>query len=156
MRERLQALMHHAESRKSQSSPYAGDISVREAWEFLSQEPALVIDVRTAPEWSFSGVPDTHETHGTLACISWVRYPDFDANPAFAETLEHYAKDKNIPLFFLCKTGGRSHQAANKAAMLGYSYSFNLTHGFEGDANSAGQRGKVNGWKAEGLPWTQA
>ena len=31
----------------------------------------------------------------------------------------------------------------------------NISYGFEGDLNLEGQRGKINGWKAEGLPWSQ-
>ena len=33
--------------------------------------------------------------------------------------------------------------------------SYNIISGFEGDLNDLNQRGKVNGWKAEALPWRQ-
>ena len=38
----------------------------------------------------------------------------------------------------------------------GYKNCFNITNGFEGDANENNQRGKINGWKALNLPWLQA
>ena len=154
--EQLQALMKHAGARKMAPTSYAGDVTAAEAWEYLSHAPAYVMDVRTSAEWSFSGVPSLQGTQGNLACISWLRYPDFEANPAFRQEMEKHVTDAYIPVFFLCKTGGRSHQAANHAAAHGYPYSFNILHGFEGDHNAKGQRGQVNGWKAEGLPWTQA
>jgi len=41
------------------SSDYAGDISVAEAWTILQREPKTqLIDVRTQAEWTFVGLPD--------------------------------------------------------------------------------------------------
>ena len=41
------------------SGQYAGDLSSPEAWELLERDPqAVLIDVRTEPEWRFVGVPD--------------------------------------------------------------------------------------------------
>ena len=38
---------------------YAGDISPKQAWDMLTQEKtAVLVDVRTRPEWSFVGIPD--------------------------------------------------------------------------------------------------
>jgi rhodanese-related sulfurtransferase len=153
---RLKSLHSHAAARKIASSSHAGDVLAQEVWKYVTDAPAIIVDVRTAPEWKFSGIPNMNGTHGKLATISWVRYPDFDANPAFISDIQQAAPDKEHPIFFLCKTGGRSHQAANVVAALGYSQCYNILHGFEGDANDARQRGKINGWKAAGLPWTQA
>jgi rhodanese-related sulfurtransferase len=37
---------------------YAGDLNPQDAWDLLQQEPnACLIDVRTAPEWQYVGVP---------------------------------------------------------------------------------------------------
>jgi rhodanese-related sulfurtransferase len=56
---------------------------------------------------------------------------------------------------FLCRSGGRSHNAAAAAAAAGYAQSFNVLQGFEGDKNDKGQRNTVGGWRAAGLPWVQ-
>jgi len=48
-------------------------------------------------------------------------------------------------LFFLCKSGGRSLDAAIFAQQLGYEYAFNIAGGFEG--------GEVTGWKELALPY---
>ena len=32
----------------------------------------------------------------------------------------------------------------------------NVAEGFEGDLDSEGRRGRVNGWKVRGLPWRQS
>ena len=40
-------------------SDYAGDISPRQAWEMLQSDPkAVLVDVRTPPEWAYVGQPD--------------------------------------------------------------------------------------------------
>ena len=54
----------------------------------------------------------------------------------------------------MCRTGGRSHNAAVVAQQLGYANAYNLLEGFEGEANSLKQRTLINGWKHAGLPWT--
>ncbi len=152
----LQTLREHASSRKTGAGSYTGDITSKEAWDYITNAPAAVIDVRTEPEWKFSGLPSLEGTQGALHCIEWVHYPDFEANPEFLTHLHQQVANQEMPVFFLCKTGGRSFHAANTAAETGYAHSFNIAHGFEGDHNTQQQRGRVNGWKAEGLPWQQA
>lgn len=136
---------------------YAGDILPIQAWSALSQnEHAQLIDVRTQAEWSFAGVPSLDSLHRTVKTISWKFYPNFDLNPRFIAQLEAAVPDKSTPLYFLCKTGGRSADAAIAATAAGYAQCFNIEGGFEGDINQSHQRGQVNGWKAAKLPWHQA
>jgi rhodanese-related sulfurtransferase len=144
-----------AAGRKESSLPYAGEVFAHEVWEIVQQQPAYLVDVRTSPEWKFTGTPALEETKGKLLTLSWVNYPDFAANPHFLAELKTEITTIDMPIFFLCKTGGRSFQAANKVAEMGYTSCFNITHGFEGDHNEAGQRGCVNGWKAEAIAWKQ-
>jgi rhodanese-related sulfurtransferase len=152
----LTELLLTAASRKLSTSPYSGDVTAEEAWNHLLHHAAYVVDVRTSPEWTFSGIPNLSGTPSELHTISWVNYPYFEANPSFIDDLITSIPQKDAVVFFLCKTGGRSHQAANIMASNGYKHTFNIFHGFEGDQNSHQQRGCVNGWKAAGLPWTQA
>jgi rhodanese-related sulfurtransferase len=37
----------------------------------------------------------------------------------------------------------------------GYARAFNLAGGFEGGLDPSRHRGRVDGWKAAGLPWMQ-
>ncbi|MFZ4540783.1 MAG: rhodanese-like domain-containing protein [Rickettsiales bacterium] len=136
---------------------YAGDVSPADAWTALSQSAnAQLIDVRTQAEWAFAGVPSVDSLNKTVKTISWKFYPNFDVNPRFIEQLETAVTDKSAPLYFLCKTGGRSADAAIAATSAGYHNCYNIAGGFEGDINTNHQRGQVNGWKASRLPWQQA
>ncbi len=136
---------------------YAGDVSANDAWNALSQDKlAQLIDVRTQAEWAFVGVPSLDTLSKTTKMISWKLYPNFEVNTRFVEQLEQAVTDKNAPLYFLCKTGGRSTDAAIAATAAGYTQCYNIEGGFEGDFNTNHQRGQVNGWKASRLPWQQA
>ncbi len=136
---------------------YAGDVSPADAWSALNQNShAQLVDVRTQAEWAFAGLPSLDSVSKTVKTISWKFYPNFDVNPKFIAQLEAAVPDKSAPLYFLCKTGGRSTDAAIAATQAGYQHCFNIEGGFEGDINTNHQRGQVNGWKASRLPWQQA
>ncbi|PZP86624.1 MAG: sulfurtransferase [Azospirillum brasilense] len=137
--------------------PYSGNVSPAEAWEAVSAHPqATLVDVRSHAEWLFAGLPDLSALGKDVVTVSWKLYPNFDLNPQFIAQLEAAAPDKSAPLYFLCKTGGRSTDAAIAATAAGYAQCYNITGGFEGDMNNQRQRGTINGWKAAGLAWLQA
>lgn len=143
--------------RANPTSLYAGDVSPQEAWEALQADnTAQLIDVRTAPEWSFAGLPNLENIGKKTETLSWKFYPNFDLNPDFIARLEALHPDKSAALYFLCKTGGRSADAAIAATQAGYARAYNVAGGFEGDMNNLRQRGTTSGWKAAGLPWLQA
>lgn len=133
--------------------PYAGALTPHEAFEVLQANPkALLVDVRTRAELELVGrVP------GAIN-VEWAFYPGMVANEDFAEQLTaelnnlHVGKD--AVLIFMCRTGGRSNNAATAAAALGFSQAYNTLEGFEGEANADKQRTLINGWKHAGLPWT--
>ncbi len=133
---------------------YAGEVSPEEAFGFVKDNAAVVVDVRTVPEWQFVGVPELKGTQGKLAMICWKMYPDFSTNTRFAEELAAVA-GKDTPLLFLCRSGGRSLDAAVAMTALGYRYCFNVSDGFEGDPDASAHRGATRGWKAKQLPWKQ-
>jgi len=136
---------------------YAGDVTPADAWAALTQSPnAQLVDVRTQAEWSFAGVASLDSLNKTVKTVSWKFYPNFEVNARFVEQLEQAVADKNAPLYFLCKTGGRSTDAAIAATAAGYTHCYNIEGGFEGDINTNHQRGQVNGWKASRLPWQQS
>jgi rhodanese-related sulfurtransferase len=58
-------------------------------------------------------------------------------------------------VFLLCRSGARSRAAAIALTEAGFRQAFNISDGFEGDADQDGHRCNRNGWKAENLPWRQ-
>lgn len=140
------------------SRAYAGDVSATEAWDLLAGEPqAQVVDVRTTAEWAYVGQPDLSTLGRTAHRIEWQMFPSMAQNPGFAaQTSAALGSDKTVLVFFLCRSGVRSRAAAMAMTAVGYTKSFNIAGGFEGDLDEARHRGKTNGWKAAGLPWTQS
>jgi len=138
-------------------SSYAGDVSVTEAWAALQADPqAQLVDVRTAAEWAFVGLPDPTALGRRVHCIEWVTFPAMDPNTAFvSEARAALGPDQDIAVYFLCRSGARSRAAAMAMTAAGYTKSFNIAGGFEGDLDAERHRGKNNGWKAASLPWVQ-
>lgn len=135
---------------------YAGDLSPAEAWALLNQDGnAVLIDVRTEPEWKFVGLPDLEAVRKTAGLISWQLYPSMQINSGFQDAVAKIASDKDAPILFLCRSGARSRSAAIAATAAGYAAAYNVSEGFEGDHDADGRRGRVNGWKVAGLPWRQ-
>jgi rhodanese-related sulfurtransferase len=135
--------------------PYAGEVTPQEAWDMLVSLPdAVLVDVRTAPEWTFSGVPNLTSLGKDIIPLSWKIYPTYAPNEQFLAALKSEVA-ADAPVFFLCRTGGRSLDAAVAATQAGYAYAFNVTDGFDGPHDAAQRRGMVAGWKAAGLPWMQ-
>lgn len=136
---------------------YAGDITAQEAWELLeSDKNAQLVDVRTVPEWVFVGYPDLSSLNKSLLRISWRMYPQMLPNDEFERQLSEEVEDKDAPLLFLCRSGGRSLDAAIAMTTKGYSKCYNIVGGFEGDLDEGNHRGFKSGWKATNLPWEQS
>lgn len=138
------------------SDGYAGEIDPKAAWALLQQDPAaILVDVRTAPEWSYVGLPDLGGLGRQPAKIAWQVYPAMEVNPGFAEQVAAAGAGPDTPLLFLCRSGVRSLAAARLMTAQGYSRCYNVTGGFEGPHDADRHRGTVAGWKQAGLPWTQ-
>lgn len=144
----LNEILEMAASRATAKNlPYEGELTPREAFELLQHDPSTVlVDVRSRAELELVGrIPSA--TH-----IEWAFYPGMTPNHAFAEQLQS-AVDKDLKVVFVCRTGGRSHNAALVAQQLGFQKAYNMLEGFEGEMNSLNQRMQINGWKHAGLPW---
>jgi rhodanese-related sulfurtransferase len=147
--------MNHVRA-NAESFPHAGDATPQQTWQALStNSDAQLIDVRTQPEWAFVGVPNLSSIGKQLHCVSWKFYPTMEVNAGFIDQLSARVPDKSAPLYFLCKTGGRSLDAAIAATAAGYKQCYNVEGGFEGESNEHRQRGLITGWKASKLPWEQ-
>lgn len=135
---------------------YAGDVNPLEAWENLKEDSgSVLIDVRTLPEWQFVGVPDLSELHKGVVFIPWRMYPNMAVNSDFCIQLGKAVADRGATLFFICRSGHRSMDAAIEATRYGYKNCYNIAGGFEGDIDENGHRARKNGWKLNNLPWGQ-
>jgi len=138
-------------------SGYAGDVTVQQAFEMLSnQRGAVLVDVRSQPEWTFVGLPDLSGSGKRAVCIEWQVYPGMSPNGEFLGQLAAAVPDKDGTILFLCRSGARSRAAAIAATGAGFAQAFNIAGGFEGDLDDTGRRGRKNGWKSAGLPWRQS
>ena len=140
---------------------YRGDVTPQAAWSVLSGDrKAALVDVRTIAEIRFVGVPDLLPVGRQLVCVEWQSFPAMAVDPAFADKVDAELHAIGVgpddPVFFLCRSGGRSAAAAAVTTSSGYSQCFNVIGGFEGDADEHRHRGSVNGWKVAGLPWFQS
>jgi rhodanese-related sulfurtransferase len=136
------------ERAKSMGVPYAGALLPAEAAELMKAGVKLV-DVRTKPELQYVG-----KVPGSLA-VEWQTWPGGKPNPEFIGELAA-AVSKDQPVMFLCRSGVRSHGAAEAAMRAGWKETYNVLEGFEGDKDATGHRNTVNGWRKAGLPWTQS
>ena len=127
---------------------YAGALLPAEA-HTLMQAGAKLVDVRTKPELQYVG-----KVPGAVA-VEWQTYPGSRPNPEFLAELGA-AVPKDQPVMFLCRSGARSHSAADAATKAGWKEAYNVLEGFEGDKDAAGHRNTVGGWRKAGLPWTQS
>ena len=135
---------------------YAGDIDAKKAWEILAADPtAVLVDVRTKPEWEFVGVPSLDALGRQPVFVPWQVYPAMEVNPRFVADLAIAGLDQGSPILFICRSGGRSRSAALAATAAGYRTCYNISGGFEGPHDPIRHRGAVDGWKAHRLPWVQ-
>lgn len=145
---RLTELLKLAESRAlGLKLPYAGALTPKEAHEVWQLAPgAKLVDVRTHAEWDWVGrIPGAVE-------IEWLSYPGNRPNPDFLAQFKQQV-DQEALVMFICRSGARSHNAAELASAAGHTACYNVLEGFEGDKDASGQRGKVGGWRWAGLPW---
>lgn len=146
---------------ESQTGGYAGDVSVKEAWDRLARSAtATLVDVRTQAEWAYVGVPVLSSIGKAAVLVEWDEFPTGALVPDFIGRLkseiDKLGIDKGAPLYFICRSGNRSRQAAVAATAAGYSQAFNVAHGFEGRLGPERHRGSKESWKGEGLPWVQS
>ena len=137
-----------AERARKMGLSYAGALLPAEAYE-LMKGGAKLVDVRTKPELLYVGsIPGA-------VTIEWQTYPGSRPNPEFPGELAALTK-KDEPVMFICRSGARSHGAAEAAMRAGWRETYNVLEGFEGDKDAEQHRNSVGGWRKAGLPWVQS
>ncbi len=147
----ISEILNAAQQRaKELKLPYEGALLPDEAYQIMQSAPgAKLVDVRSRAELDWVGrIPDA-------VSVEWATYPGMKPNPNFVAQLEQEI-DKEALVMFICRTGGRSHNAALAATQAGYADSYNVLEGFEGDKDPDEHRSVLNGWRANGLPWEQS
>ena len=116
---------------------YAGAVTPDEAHRLRAAGAAIIVDVRTRSEYEQVGrVQDTE-------LIEWRLDGEHQPDPRFAERLcASYRRDD--ALLLICRSGVRSHYAAEVATRAGFTRVYNVLDGFEA------------GWRPAGLPWERS
>jgi rhodanese-related sulfurtransferase len=145
-------------------------LDAKEAYALKQQlgAKALLIDIRTRGEVSYTGMATMTDAHVPLfehpPNASWDEKAgrfkmEFNANFDSEVTRRMVARGlgKHDTVIVMCRSGDRSTKAVNLLAENGYTKVYTVVDGFEGDSAKDGpEAGKrvLNGWKNAGLPWT--
>ncbi|MEO6033195.1 MAG: rhodanese-like domain-containing protein [Burkholderiaceae bacterium] len=118
---------------------------------YLQAHPgALFVDVRMEVEYLYVGHPPG------VVHIAWYEYPELRADPQrFAAQVLREAGDPLRPVVLLCRSGKRTVHAGAALEAAGFTEVVNVLHGFEGELDEHFQRGRLNGWRHDELPWEQ-
>lgn len=121
-------------------------ISPEEAKRRVREEGALLLDVRSMPEYAEGhpegahNVPFLHKTPNGMI-----------PNQDFARVIEYLAPDKDAPIVTHCQMGGRSVRAAQELKSLGYTKVSDMLGGFGSEKDDAGTI-LNKGWADSQLP----
>ena len=143
------------------SRGYAGDLLATDAYSLLEKDAsARLVDVRTRAEWNYVGLPDLSGLDKKVVALEWQTFPAMTVDAHFvdrlSETLKSAGAKPGDAVLFLCRSGARSRSAAVAMTAAGWSQCYNISDGFEGALDESGHRGRVSGWKKDGLPWVQS
>lgn len=119
------------------------------AWALVGAGRALLVDVRTPEELKFVG-----QVPGSLN-VAWATGTALTRNPRFVREFEGKVPEKQRRVLLLCRSGKRSALALEALRKAGYTQISNISEGFEGELDGHQQRGRQDGWRFHGLPWTQ-
>ncbi len=120
----------------------------------LNNDEILFLDVRSYAENKFVGRPID------ITLLPWIDEPDWQVNPKFCQLVGNILADRSSPLdteiILICRSGYRSTDAGNALIKKGFKNVAHVMAGFEGDLDENNQRGHLNGWRHDGLPWEQS
>jgi rhodanese-related sulfurtransferase len=127
-------------------------LTPRQSWDLLqARRDALFVDVRMEIEYLYVGHPPG------VVHVPWYEYPlmQVDAQAFVAQVLREAGGDRSRPVVLLCRSGKRTIDAGQALEAAGFVDVVNVLHGFEGDLDPNFHRGRLNGWRHDGLPWEQ-
>ena len=134
---------------------YKRNLLPKMAVERMNENPeAVLIDVRTRAEHKYVGFPDNS------ILIPWFDEPDLESDPdAFYNSVIDALSDRSdamdTELILICRSGFRSNEALKCLQSKGFTSVSHVACGFEGDLDENDHRGNLNGWRNDGMPWSQ-
>lgn len=134
---------------------YKRNLLPKMAVERMNENPeAVLIDVRTSAEHKYVGFPDNS------ILIPWFDEPDLESDPdAFYNSVIDALSDRSdamdTELILICRSGFRSNEALKCLQSKGFTCVSHVASGFEGDLDENDHRGNLNGWRNDGMPWSQ-
>ena len=126
------------------------------AVEKLQNNPqALFVDVRSKAEYKYVGYPENS------ILIPWIDDPDWEPNPeafsdAVMQELDGRENLSDTEIILICRSGFRSNEALKCLENKGFTQVSHVASGFEGDLDENDHRGNLNGWRHDGMPWSQS
>ena len=135
---------------------YKRNLLPKMAVERLQDNPqALFVDVRSKAEYKYVGFPENS------ILIPWIDDPDWEPNPeAFSEAvmqeLDGRENLSDTEIILICRSGFRSNEALKCLENKGFTQVSHVASGFEGDLDENDHRGNLNGWRHDGMPWSQS
>ena len=135
---------------------YKRNLLPKIAVERLQNNPqALFVDVRSKAEFKYVGYPENS------ILIPWIDDPDWEPNPeAFSDAVMQELDGRenllNTEIILICRSGFRSNEALKCLENKGFTQVSHVASGFEGDLDENDHRGNLNGWRHDGMPWSQS
>ena len=135
---------------------YKRNLLPKMAVERLQNNPqALFVDVRSKAEFKYVGYPENS------ILIPWIDDPDWEPNPEEFSDLVMQELDGrenllNTEIILICRSGFRSNEALKCLENKGFTQVSHVASGFEGDLDENDHRGNLNGWRHDGMPWSQS
>ena len=135
---------------------YKRNLLPKMAVERLQNNPqALFVDVRSKAEYKYVGFPENS------ILIPWIDDPDWEPNPeAFSDLVMQELDGRenllNTEIILICRSGFRSNEALKCLENKGFTQVSHVASGFEGDLDENDHRGNLNGWRHDGMPWSQS
>ena len=134
---------------------YKRNLLPKMAVDRLNENPdAVLIDVRTSAEHKYVGFPKNS------ILIPWFDEPDLNSDPsAFCKAVNNHLSNRSdilgTELIPICRSGFRSNEALKCLQSNGFTCVSHVASGFEGDLDENDHRGNLNGWRNDGMPWSQ-
>ena len=135
---------------------YKRNLLPKMAVEKLQDNPqALFVDVRSKAEYKYVGFPENS------ILIPWIDDPDWEPNAeAFSDSVMQELDGRenllNTEIILICRSGFRSNEALKCLENKGFTQVSHVASGFEGDLDENDHRGNLNGWRHDGMPWSQS
>ena len=135
---------------------YKRNLLPKMAVERLQNNPqALFVDVRSKAEFKYVGYPENS------ILIPWIDDPDWEPNPeafsdAVMQELDGCENLSDTEIILICRSGFRSNEALKCLENKGFTQVSHVASGFEGDLDENDHRGNLNGWRHDGMLWSQS